>query len=299
MNLPAIADVTRLGPRVIRILGQNGPSKFVLQGTNTYLIGSGKRRILLDTAEGGALYLDLLRNVLEQERCGVDLILLSHMHHDHVDGVPGVLKILACASAAVLKLPHSNDAALGVTGAIRDREQFRVEGATLTALHTPGHTDDHLCFYLSEEGTLFSGDCILGGSTSVFSDLATYLVSLRLLLAYAKEEAPEMQIYPAHGEVIQEGRAKISEYIGHRQDREDQILHLLQSGRQMDEMDIVEEMYAQVRQDLWDAARAGIVLHLRKLQKEGKAEPLKCSTQGDHSRGERGLTWRARDRERL
>lgn len=120
-------------------------------GTNTYLIGRGHRRILIDTGEGKPTWAARLQSVLTEEKATVHQALLTHWHGDHVGGLSDLLAI--CPRATVFK--HQPDA--GQTG-IEDGQVFRIEGATLTACHTPGHTVDHMVFLLEEEGAMFTGD---------------------------------------------------------------------------------------------------------------------------------------------
>ena len=133
---------------------------------------------------------------------------------------------------------------LGSHGGVRpivDGQVFRTEGATLTALATPGHTVDHTSFLLQEEGAVFSGDTVLGAGTAVFSDLHSYLHSLRTILA-----TNPTRIYPAHGSTIDGGSngggepsERIEQYIAHRSQREQQIVHALQQQR--DDLASIEE----------------------------------------------------------
>lgn len=268
--LPSIPDVTRLSPRVIRILGQNGPSKFVLQGTNTYLIGTGRERLLLDTGEGRDEYLPLLNSVLDDEGCTIRTILLSHWHHDHVEGLPSVLALLdkrrSGASPEIWKFPHESDESQWL--ALKDQDEIQVEGATLRAIHTPGHTTDHLSFHLLEENVIFTADHILGGSTSVFEDLSTYMSSLRKLQKIAADT-----LYPGHGLEIRNGQQVIQDYLNHRQQREDQIVQVLRT-KSGSAMDIVKVVYKDIREDLHLAAEHGVKQHLEKLQKEGRVMSL-------------------------
>jgi glyoxylase-like metal-dependent hydrolase (beta-lactamase superfamily II) len=138
------------------------------------------------------------------------------------------------------------------------------EGATLRALHTPGHAPDHLCFILEEERSLFSGDNILGVGTTVIpaesGNLGDYLNSLERLL----DEAPT-RIYPAHGPCIEEGTAKIREYIDHRLERDRQILDAMEQGAER-VMEIVEIVYAAYPKVLHPAAAQSVVSHLLRLE---------------------------------
>jgi glyoxylase-like metal-dependent hydrolase (beta-lactamase superfamily II) len=122
-----------------------------ISGTNTYLIGRGHQRILIDTGEGKPTWAARLQSVLSEEKATVHQALLTHWHGDHVNGVADLLRI--CPKATVFK--HRPD-----TGHqdIHDGQIFAVEGATLTACHTPGHTIDHMAFVLEEEDAMFTGD---------------------------------------------------------------------------------------------------------------------------------------------
>ena len=151
---------------------------------------------------------------------------------------------------------------------IADGDVVETEGATLRALHTPGHAADHLCFVLEEERSLFSGDNVLGVGTTVIpsqsGDLAAYMRSLERLLG----EAPK-RIYPAHGPCIEDGSGKIREYIAHRLEREGQILAALGQGAQSVEA-IVKIVYAAYPESLHAAAGQSVTSHLLKLENEAR-----------------------------
>lgn len=122
-------------------------------GTNTYLIGRGHRRILIDTGEGKPAWAARLQSVLSEEKATVHQALLTHWHGDHVGGVSDLLRI--CPQATVFKHKPED----GQSG-IRDGQVFEVEGVTLRAVHTPGHTVDHMVFVLEEEDAMFTGDSL-------------------------------------------------------------------------------------------------------------------------------------------
>jgi glyoxylase-like metal-dependent hydrolase (beta-lactamase superfamily II) len=152
---------------------------------------------------------------------------------------------------------------------LRDGETVEGDGATIVPVYTPGHASDHLCYYLVEEKALFTGDVILGGSTTVIpaddGDLADYLASLRRLQALDVR-----RIYPAHGPVIEDAQAKIREYIEHRLLRERQIVAALADGLTTI-LALVERIYADVPVALHPVAAMSVESHLRKLAKEGRA----------------------------
>jgi glyoxylase-like metal-dependent hydrolase (beta-lactamase superfamily II) len=163
---------------------------------------------------------------------------------------------------------HKDEGLPEGTADLRDGQVVKGDGVTLRAVHTPGHASDHLCYFLEEERALFSGDLILNGSTSVIpdedGDLADYMASLRRVQALGVR-----RIYPAHGPVIEDGPAKIQEYIDHRMERERQILEALGNGaRTIPEM--VKIIYADVPEKLHLMAGKSVHSHLKKLKKDGR-----------------------------
>ena len=142
------------------------------------------------------------------------------------------------------------------------------DGVTLIPVYTPGHASDHLCYFLVEEQALFTGDVILAGSTTVIppadGDLTAYMTSLRRL-----QQLDVQRIYPAHGPVVEDGPAKIREYIEHRLLRERQILEVVGEGRATIP-GIVEKIYAEVSPALHVAAAMSVESHLRALEKAGR-----------------------------
>lgn len=282
----SIPSVTKLSSRVVRVLGLN-PGPFTLQGTNTYLVGSGRQRMLIDTGDGRAEYLELLDSIMEKEDITLCKILITHWHPDHSGGIAPILK----------KYPHNLIQAFkkafpaqdhNFAGRIIDLdfntfepEPIKVEGATVVPISTPGHTLDHVSFYLVEESVLFSGDCILGEGTTTFKDLSTYLATLnKLLLMFP----PIKHIYPGHGHVVMNGREKIVEYIKHREERENLIFEILQSkpppevkhpkyheGRPAySASDIVAIIYKGYPSSVLEKAQLVVTLHLKKLEDESK-----------------------------
>ena len=262
-----LPDVDVWSPRVTVALGQN-PSMFTGPGTNTYLVGTGRQRILLDTGQGIPAYLPVLAQALERAGCAIQEIVLTHGHFDHIGGAAAVIG--QYGPLRVSKRPHAGfDKPWPVEIApIGDGDVVRTEGATLRALHTPGHAEDHLCYVLEEENSLFSGDNVLGVGTTVIpsegGDLLDYMNSLERLLA----EAPA-SIYPAHGPVIRDGRAKIREYIDHRNQREQEILAALRAGLGLIP-EIVARVYAAYPVALHAPARSSVCSHLLKLEREGR-----------------------------
>jgi glyoxylase-like metal-dependent hydrolase (beta-lactamase superfamily II) len=267
MKLP---DYARHSPRVATVLGHN-PGPFTGPGTNTYLLGASARPILLDTGQGVPIWGDLLVAAL-QELCGssgLDRIVLTHAHVDHIGGVKQAQERFG--EMEVIKMPWvGHDVAAGTRlTAIADGAVVKGEGLTLRAIHTPGHAPDHLCYYLDEERALFTGDVVLGAGTTVIpddtGDLGQYMDSLHRLL-----ELDLDTIYPAHGPVIRKPKEKIREYIAHRELREQQVLEALSGGGALEVMAIVKKIYVDVPEYLHPAAASSVRSHLKKLGREGR-----------------------------
>lgn len=300
-SLPPLDPITRLSPRVIRILGGN-PSKFTLQGTNTHLVGTGSERILIDTAEGLSVWRERLERVLKEEGEGegkvkITKVLLTHWHHDHVGGVDDVRDLIGEEGVEVWKGTGSclgeeeesefeKDEKKKKTKIhkIKPNQTFSVPGAHLTAIYTPGHTSDHMSFFLREEDALFAGDNVLGHGTAVFEDLKEYMESLErmqkvLLGSTGSTEGGRGggRVYPSHGEVVEDGLGKIGEYIAHRRQREMEALEVLgrkEGGPGGDgwwgSMEMVKVVYAAYPEEYWGPAEGSLKQVLKKLERDGK-----------------------------
>ncbi|SAM07288.1 hypothetical protein [Absidia glauca] len=297
-NLPHLPDFEQLSDRVWRVMGLN-PSSFCLQGTNTYLIGLGPRKILLDSGEGELGYLPLLQQSLKSisPDAFISDILISHCHHDHWGGVKPILAsdlndpILPIR---VHKYPlpldcddhhfHMDNFPKDIPlEDLRDHQVFYLDNddstdsltTTLHVLHTPGHAGDHCCFWLEEENSVFTADCILGHGSVVFNDLSAYMNSLRSL-----EELAPTRLYPGHGVVVEDAMNRIRQYIRHRQERESQIIELMRSqkpshGGNWSPLDIVDSLYGpELSTHMQPVIVQGIALHLLKLQQDGRAKIL-------------------------
>ncbi|XP_077286254.1 beta-lactamase-like protein 2 homolog [Arctopsyche grandis] len=267
-----IPSVSRLSSRVIRILGCN-PGPMTLQGTNTYLIGTGKRRILLDTGDENIPdYVNSLKTVIKNENADIGHVIITHWHHDHIGGVKDIRNMLdsECKIWKHKRCPKDDPneklpSSVNVNW-LQDNQIVEVEGATVKISHTPGHTTDHVVLTLLEESALFSGDCILGEGTAVFEDLYTYMKSLNKIL-----DLKPSVIYPGHGSVVEEPLSKIDYYIQHRNQREAQIFEVLREKKvPMTEMQLVAVIYDETPKTLWPAAAFNVNHHLKKLVKENK-----------------------------
>ncbi|TVY84340.1 Lactamase-like protein ptaB [Lachnellula suecica] len=286
-QLVPLREVERLSSNVIRIMGGN-PGKFTLQGSNTYLVGTGKRRLLVDTGEGRSSWIELLKETLQRENASVSEAIITHWHHDHQGGVKHLQEF---SPDTVI---YKNQPSAGWKD-IEDGQKFSVDGASLRAVFSPGHANDHMALVLEEEDAMFTGDNVLGHGTAVFEDLPTYLKSLEKMKSNFQGRA-----YPGHGAVVEDGPSKILEYIKHRQQREDQVIQVLKSPRspgtaaqakepdKWTSMEIVKIIYKDVPENLHLPANGGILQILRKLKEEEKV-----------SEDEGAGKWRIKDRAAL
>ena len=265
-----MGNVQQWSPRVFTALGQN-PGSFTGPGTNTYLVGTGHARILLDTGDGRPEFLPVLAEALEAAGdIEIQEIVLTHGHPDHVGGVASVQA--EHGALRVSKMAHAafDDPFDLEVHEIGEGDRIQTEGATLRALHTPGHAPDHICFVLEEEQAIFTGDNVLGIGTTVIppgsGDLGQYMNSLERLL----DESPRV-LFPAHGPRIDDGITKIREYIAHRLAREEQILEALRAGHERIQ-DMVAEIYAAYPKALHAAAGQSVSSHLLKLEAEARVQ---------------------------
>ena len=254
---------------VSTVLGQN-PSAFTGPGTNTYLVGKGKKPILLDTGIGLDVYDPLLKQGLAATKNGateLQEIVITHVHQDHIGGVPHVQEQFGELKVSKKAWPGKDDEYDFPLTYIEDGAKIETDGATLRAVHTPGHALDHLCYYLEEEKALFTGDVVLGAGTTVIPEegggLIDYLPSLRKLL-----ELDLAVIYPAHGPAIRDPYKKLNDYISHRELREQQVLEAMNAG--LTEIPLmVKRIYVDTPEFLHKAAAGSVRSHLIKLEKEG------------------------------
>jgi endoribonuclease LACTB2 len=262
---PAFPKTATPSDHVGRVLGLN-PGLMTGPGTNTYLVGT-REPILIDTGAGVPEYVGLLDEYLKTRGwTRPSRVLLTHRHRDHLGGVDHLRSRFP--GLRVSKMVHRDAGLPGPIDDLRDGQIVKGEGATLVPVYTPGHASDHLCYYLEEEKALFTGDVVLGGSTTVIpaddGDLNDYMDSLRRL-----QRLDIQRIYPAHGPVIDTPAALIQEYIDHRLERERQILEALAEGR-VTIPEMVEKIYADVSPALHPVAANSVHSHLKKLARDGR-----------------------------
>ena len=246
-------------PSVARVLAPN-PGLFELEGTNTWVVGRWPA-VVIDPGPDDAGH---LREVLDAAG-RVGAIVLTHDHPDHA---PGAAPLAATTGAPVLAARPA-----GGAERLRDGHVVRMPGVALEAVATPGHSPDHVAFFLKDERALFTGDAVLGRGTSVIDppegDLAKYLRSLHRM----RELAPKT-IYHGHGPVVLDAVDKLDEYAEHRAMREAQVLSGLAEGPRSPE-DLVPAIYEDYPLELHPAAARSVLAHLLKLEGDGRVEKTK------------------------
>ncbi|MGC6399731.1 MBL fold metallo-hydrolase [Sphingomonas sp. FW199] len=273
MTVPPTGIAMRIDPLVLRVLAPN-PSPYTYTGTQTYLVVGDADAAVIDPGPDDPAHLDAILAALGTRRLAA--ILCTHTHRDHspasrplraATGAP----IIGCAPLSIDDAGPRADAAFDRDYApdrvLAEGDQVAGTGWTLTALATPGHTSNHLCFALEQSGALFTGDHVMGWSTSVVAppdgDMGDYLVSLERLMA-----RDDRVYYPAHGDPIERPQRFVRGLLGHRKQREGQILRLLGEGVGAISA-MVDRMYVGLDPRLVGAAQRSVLAHLIDLQRRG------------------------------
>ncbi len=243
------------------------------QFTTIYLVGRGQV-LTIDSGEDMERYRWMLRGYLAAtEKAEIGMSCVTHHHADHSSNLRW-LRDEFSADVHVFeqgipllrnRLPDS-----GVQSIQHGSEIGPSDDVRLTTIHTPGHSVDSVCFYLESEGVLFTGDTILGASSTTINDLGDYLTSLGQL-----RDLPNLQLLcPGHGPVIENPVEYIDAYINGRHARDRQILDALAQTPEMTTWAIMELIYADLKLGprLQRAANRQVATHLRKLEKEGRVK---------------------------
>lgn len=275
-----------LEPLVSRVLAPN-PSPYTYTGTETYVVGTG-RVAVIDPGPDDPVHVAALLRVIGDRP--VEAILCTHTHRDHSPAARALkavtaAPIIGCAALALTDLGPRADASFDgdyvPDRVLADGETVRGPDWTIAAVATPGHTSNHLCFGLRESGALFTGDHVMGWSTTVVSppdgDMTAYMESLEKLAGREQDRV----YYPAHGDPVERPQRFVRGLMGHRRQREGQILRSLKEGpKTIPEM--VEKMYVGIDPRLFGAAGRSVLAHLIDLQARGLA-------------ADEGETWRSVD----
>jgi glyoxylase-like metal-dependent hydrolase (beta-lactamase superfamily II) len=279
---PSPGEVQELEPGIRRILAPN-PSPMTFRGTNTYLLGT-RRLAVIDPGPADPAHLEAILGALSPGE-SVSHILVSHSHVDHSALVPALREatgapVLAFGDSAAGRNPdiaaltglgggEGIDARFAPDQCLADGETVDGDGWLVTALWTPGHMGNHLCFALGD--AVFTGDHVMGWATSMVSppdgDLTAFMASLEKL-----QGRHDRVFYPAHGAPVTEPEARLAELIAHRRGREAQILSALDGGPATIPA-LTARLYSDVPEALLPAAQRNVLAHLIDLTQRGLAGP--------------------------
>ena len=262
----ACDQVTPLVRRVIA----NNPGPFTYTGTGTYIVGS-KELAVIDPGPLDDNHLEAILTATKNEK--ITHIMVTHTHNDHSP----LAKSLKERTGALIYSFDQNSINIGENNKfeegydnkfscdinLKDGDIIKGGDWTLEAIHTPGHTSNHLCYSLKEEKILFSGDHVMGWSTTVIvppdGDMEDYIQSLEKLL-----RRDDKNYLPTHGKMIENPKELVKKYITHRSSREDQIIKTIKSGNNKI-IDIVKVIYVDVDKRLYPAASMSTLAHLTRM----------------------------------
>jgi glyoxylase-like metal-dependent hydrolase (beta-lactamase superfamily II) len=270
----AYGQLQARSPLVRRMLARN-PSPFTFTGTGTFVVGRpGGTVAVIDPGPDDPAHVAALVAALAGET--VSHIVITHTHMDHSPAAPALkaatgAQIVGCAPLVLADDGPRADAGFDATYApdlvLADGDSVSGPGWTLTAVHTPGHTSNHLCFALAEEKALFTGDHVMGWSTTVVAppdgDMADYMASLEKLMA-----RDDLLYHPTHGEPVTDPQRFVKHLLAHRRQRETQILRAIDEGLTTIPA-MVAAMYAMVDKRLHPAAGRSVLAHLIDLERRG------------------------------
>ena len=239
--------------RVHRLLAPN-PGPMTGPGTNTYLIVSGRDCVVLDPGPTEDSHRRSIVSAIGDLR--LRGVVVTHTHPDHAP-LAGPL----AAGFGVHTYGYAPGPGFSPSRRLRDGDRLRFGEAVLVAVHTPGHTTDHLCFRMGS--TVFTGDHIIGGSTVLVEEMGDYFRSLDRIRGLRPE-----RLLPGHGSRIDVAAEVIAAYIAHRREREAQILRAVRDGARTVAA-VVEAVYGEVDPRLRSAAEGSALAHLRHLAGQG------------------------------
>ncbi len=265
----------QMEPLVARVLAGN-PSPYTYTGTQTYIVGNASDRAVIDPGPAIDSHIDAIVTAIGDAK--IAAIMCTHTHRDHspaaaplaaLTGAP----IIGCAPLVLEddgpRADESFDRYYNPDQVLKDGDTFAGDGWTIEAVATPGHTSNHLCLAVQESGALFTGDHVMAWSTSVIvppdGDMADYMASLQKI--YEREDKV---YYPAHGKKVKNPRQLVRGMMGHRKQRERQILKILEASPALIP-DMVTQMYKGLDPRLVGAAGQSVRAHLIDLQNRGVA----------------------------
>lgn len=273
----AYGEPRELAPGVVRIVANN-PNHFTFKGTNTYLLGAGSTRALIDPGPEDPAHLKAILDTLGGHE--LSHVIITHTHRDHTDGMPALLEATGAKTVGFgRRVPNRGTKRTSPSGGeyvekdfipdvpLADGQRLEGDGWALTALHTPGHAPDHLCFALEGTKILFSGDHVMGWSTSVVGppegNMGDFIRSLQRLT----ERSDELY-FPGHGGQVEAPQRLVKAYLLHRRMREQSILECIRQGNNTARA-IVPIIYKDLDPKLLNAASLSVFAHVEHLIERG------------------------------
>jgi len=267
--------VDQVSPMIRRVIARN-PSMFTFHGTGTYIVGHGTVAVI-DPGPLDDDHIQALLRAVDGE--AVSHILVTHTHQDHSPAAAPFKEATGAPTYAYgphgsgkieagVQVEEGGDMDFAPDVRVRDGDVIEGAGWTFECVFTPGHTSNHMCFGLREEKALFTGDHVMGWSTSVVSppdgDMTDYMASLRKLL-----DRDDAIYWPTHGPPITDPKGHVRAFIAHREARTEQIRECLRDGIARIE-DMVPRMYADIDPRLYPAAARSVFAHVHELVERGE-----------------------------
>ena len=253
------------------LLHGHNPGPMTGPGNNTYLIvGTRGSATLIDAGVGEPQHLADLASALTTQHASLDWVIATHGHRDHVAGAPAIASAYPAARFAKYPWPAEDGQDAIPWRRLADGDKVPAGDETLSVLHTPGHSPDHLAFWHEPSRTVLAGDLVVQGSSvmihwSAGGDLSQYMASLERLLALEPR-----RLLPAHGVEVDNPRLLLTGYLAHRRMREQQVLEALRAGHATVQT-VTESIYHGLGPALLPAARENVRAHLEKLKRDGIA----------------------------
>ena len=272
---PRYGEAVRLSPRVTRVVARN-PGPFTFTGSGTYLVGDASGVAVIDPGPSDAGHADA---VLAAAAGPITHLLVTHTHRDHCGNVEALRAATGAPALAYAAHPsgpedappaldEGADHGFAPDTPLRDGEVVTLPGATLRAVHTPGHIANHLCFLLEEEAALFTGDHVMGWATTVVAppdgEMSAYMASLDAVTALA----PRV-LYPTHGAPITDPLPFVAAVRAHREARDAAILAALADGP-LAPLAVVDRVYDALDPALRPAAALNVRAHLNEHVATGR-----------------------------
>ena len=268
-------EVAQVSPLIQRVVAEN-PGAFTYTGTGVYIIG-GDECAILDPGPNTAKHFDALKRALDGRT--LKYVFVTHSHMDHSPLAHPLAEWAGCQVLAggpaiptesEVRMEAGDDLSFQPHIKVQDGQIFEGKGWTIEAVATPGHTSNHFCYVLKEENALFSGDHIMGWSTTVISppdgNMGDYFASLEKV-----RDRDYSTIWPTHGPPVENATPFIEAYIAHRRKREAAILERLEAG-DTSIPQMVKTIYKDVDKRLHPAACHSVLAHMIHLVETGRAK---------------------------